>query len=192
MFEDDDFARRVRQAGYRVVCAEDVFVHHFGQASLGELCGTGEYDRILAANRRRFEQKWGVAWEPHGRRITPEYRRLRERIRETVAARLPAGATVIVVSKGDEELVRLDGRTGWHFPQTDDGRYANVYPATGAEAVALLEGLRARGGGYFLIPKPAFWWLEHYDELKKYLDKHPVAMHDAETCLLFDLGETHA
>jgi GT2 family glycosyltransferase len=55
MFEDDDYARRVRQAGYRVVCAEDVFVHHFGQASLGDLCLTGDYNRILEANRRRFE-----------------------------------------------------------------------------------------------------------------------------------------
>jgi hypothetical protein len=175
-----------------VVCAEDVFVHHFGQASLGELCGTGEYDRILAANRRRFEQKWGAAWTPHGRRITPEYQRLRDRIRATVQAHVPAGATVIVVSKGDEELVRLDGRTGWHFPQSDDGRCASEYPATGPEAVALLEGLRARGGGYFLIPKPAFWWLEHYGELKQHLDKHPAVVRDEETCLLFDLRGTHA
>ena len=107
MFEDDDYARRVRQAGLRIVCAEDVFVHHFGQASLGELCLDGAYDRVLESNRARFEKKWNVKWQPHGRRLTPEYRRLRERVRATVTARLPADATVIVVSKGDEELLRF-------------------------------------------------------------------------------------
>src|SRR5262249_22522821 len=66
MFEDDDYARRVRQEGFRIVCAEDVFVHHFGQASFGELCVTGEYDRVLESNCRRFEKKWGITWRPHG------------------------------------------------------------------------------------------------------------------------------
>jgi len=36
MFEDDDYGKRLRQAGYKVLCAEDVFVHHFGQGSFGE------------------------------------------------------------------------------------------------------------------------------------------------------------
>jgi GT2 family glycosyltransferase len=69
MFEDDDYARRLRQAGFKIVCAEDVFVHHFGQASMGELCGSGDYDRVLE-NRRRFEEKWALL--AVARRITPD------------------------------------------------------------------------------------------------------------------------
>jgi len=188
MFEDDDYSRRVRQAGYRVLCVEDTFVHHFGQATIGHLCADGEYDRVLEANRRRFEEKWGVPWKPHGRRITPEYEALRRQIRDVVARETPAGSTVIIVSKGDEELLRLDGRQGWHFPQADDGRYANVYPADSAEAVAQLDVLRGKGGRFLLIPKPAFWWLDHYADFREHLDTQcRVALRDENICVIYDL-----
>jgi GT2 family glycosyltransferase len=65
MFEDDDYALRARHAGYRVVCAEDAFVHHFGEVSFNKLKPSGEYEQLFAANRRRFEEKWGTPWEPH-------------------------------------------------------------------------------------------------------------------------------
>jgi GT2 family glycosyltransferase/glycosyltransferase involved in cell wall biosynthesis len=64
MFEDDDFAQRVRDAGLRVVCAEDVFIHHWGRASFSRM-DQEQYNAVFEANRRRFEEKWGRAWEPH-------------------------------------------------------------------------------------------------------------------------------
>jgi len=68
MFEDDDYSRRVRLAGYRVVCAEDVFVHHYGMASFSRL-GEAEYRRVFERNRKEFERKWGEPWRGHqGRR----------------------------------------------------------------------------------------------------------------------------
>jgi GT2 family glycosyltransferase len=64
MFEDDDYAMRVRQCGYSILCAEDVFVHHWGRASFSRL--DEEYYRTLFdENRRKFEEKWGRSWEPH-------------------------------------------------------------------------------------------------------------------------------
>lgn len=64
MFEDDDFSRRVRAAGGRVVCAEDVFIHHWGRASFGAM-EAERYRRLFEENRAKFEEKWGEAWQPH-------------------------------------------------------------------------------------------------------------------------------
>lgn len=64
MFEDDDYALRVRQAGLEVVCVEDVFVHHEGKAAFKKL-SPAAYEEIFAANRRRFEEKWQRPWIPH-------------------------------------------------------------------------------------------------------------------------------
>lgn len=192
MFEDDDYGLRMHQAGYKVLCAEDVFVHHFGQGSLGELCTTNQYDQVLEQNRRRFEEKWGTTWKPHARRITAEYSRLRERIRAVSSAQLPAGSTIAVISKGDDELLKLNGHEGWHFPRAENGRYANHYPANGIEAVAQLKAVREQGARFLLIPKPAFWWLEHYDDFKQHLESCcRLALKDEESCWIFDLEESH-
>lgn len=65
MFEDDDYAQRIRAAGLRVVCAADVFVHHFGQAAFKKLIEDGQYDELFDENRHRYETKWKLKWTPH-------------------------------------------------------------------------------------------------------------------------------
>jgi GT2 family glycosyltransferase/acetyltransferase-like isoleucine patch superfamily enzyme len=71
MFEDEDLAVRYQQRGLRVVCAEDVFIHHFWRASFGQL-EQDRYDRLFAENRSKFEEKWGRKWEPYIRRASPD------------------------------------------------------------------------------------------------------------------------
>jgi GT2 family glycosyltransferase len=169
LFEDDDYSMRARQAGYRVVCAEDVFVHHFGQASIGRLGPTGQYGALFHANRARWEEKWGVAWQPYERREKPAYQDLVGRIRQLVSDAVPAGARIAVISKGDEELLRLGGRQAWHFPEGEDGGYAGHYPANSDACIAELERLRARGAEYLVIPETARWWLQHYAQFGEHL-----------------------
>lgn len=63
MFEDDDYARRLRLAGYAILGVRDVFIHHIGNASFGQL-GNDAYQRIFERNRALYEEKWGTPWEP--------------------------------------------------------------------------------------------------------------------------------
>ena len=65
LFEDDDYTHRVKANGFRVVCAADAFVHHFGQAAFKKLVANGEYQELFDENRRRYERKWNIEWAPH-------------------------------------------------------------------------------------------------------------------------------
>lgn len=78
MFEDDDYSMRALKAGYRVVTAEDCFIHHFGQGSFSQL-DRSEAERIFETNRQRFEKKWREPWQPHRYRpdIRPAHREYR-------------------------------------------------------------------------------------------------------------------
>jgi hypothetical protein len=136
-----------------------------------------------------------VAWKSHQRRTKPDYQGLIDSIRATVARALPKNSTVAVVSRGDEELLKLEGHRAWHFPRLDDGQYAGHYPTDGAAAVAHLEELRARGCEYFLIPQTSLWWLEHYTALAGHLAAKYSRCDGADTadadagCVIFDLSE---
>lgn len=63
-FEDNDYCLRARVAGYRVVWAKDVFIHHEGHQSFRQL-GDG-FRRLLEENERRFHAKWDLQQYPQG------------------------------------------------------------------------------------------------------------------------------
>jgi GT2 family glycosyltransferase/glycosyltransferase involved in cell wall biosynthesis len=71
MYEDDDFSLRMRQKGYRILCAEDVYIHHWGSASFSKLAEE-RYLRLHEENRRKFEEKWGTQWQPPRWRMDSE------------------------------------------------------------------------------------------------------------------------
>ena len=93
------------------------------------------------------------------------------RLRQLVEAVVPADANVLVVSRGDDELLRFRSRHGAHFPQIEDGSWAGFYPEDGATAVAHLRTLVGAGATHLLFPRPALWWLDHYSDLRDHLER---------------------
>jgi len=124
------------------------------------------------------------------RLLPDEYEGLIERVRETANAMIPRNATVLVVSRGDEELLRIGPRRALHFPQDEFGRYAGYHPQDSDAAIAVLESMRARGGEYLLLPSTAFWWLEYYEGLRDHLDRNYPPIVSADDCVVFELGST--
>jgi hypothetical protein len=151
---------------------------------------SGDHARLLTTNKARFEAKWGEPWAPYDRHQSVEYLILRERVRAAVRGSLPPGSTIAVVSRGDEELLRLDGMNAWHFPQVEDGTYAGYYPANGDEAVLQLERLRAKGADFLVFPRTAFWWLDHYNALKHHLEERCELVSRDDTCIVFALSRS--
>ena len=122
----------------------------------------------------------------------PSYRELVRQVREAIATHVPADAIVLVVSKGDEDLLELDSRRGWHFPETGGGVYAGEYPPNAALAVEHLEDLRLRGAEYLVFPKTAVWWLDHYEGFREHLESsHPTVFRD-NNCIIFGLCSRRA
>ena len=116
------------------------------------------------------------------------YNRLVQRIRQIMATVLPAETIVLVVSKGDRELVEPGSKRVWHFPQTGGGLYWNGNPADSTDAVSELEALRRKGAGFLLLPSTEFWWLDYYSDFCRHLDSHYSRTVDDEDCIIYDLN----
>jgi GT2 family glycosyltransferase len=114
------------------------------------------------------------------------YRKLSEEVRGAVERVTPAGSTILIVSRGDEELVELAGRRGRHFPQDDRGLYAGHYPASDEEAISHLEALRDSGAQYLVFPPTALWWLKHYGGFARHLADRYTLLPE-ETCAVYAL-----
>jgi GT2 family glycosyltransferase/glycosyltransferase involved in cell wall biosynthesis len=70
-FEDDDYCKRVQNAGFQLAICDDVFVHHHHSATFGQL-GERARGNLMRRNRRIFEKRWG-RWVPHAYRAAPGF-----------------------------------------------------------------------------------------------------------------------
>ena len=127
-------------------------------------------------------------------RVSPEaYVELIGQIRDVVRSALPEAATVLVASKGDDELLQLAGREGRHFPSDADGAYLGFHPPDDEWAVGHLERKRGAGADFLLLPATSHWWLDHYAGLADHLNRRYTAIvEDRDRCTIFDLREPAA
>lgn len=150
-----------------------------------------ELRRALAALRADDQPDPGADAPParafvHSRLLG--YQDLVGRIRAVVREALPRDATVAVVSKGDNDLLRLDGRTAWHFPRAEDGAYIGYHPADSDEAIRHLEAARGQGAQYLLVPQTYTWWLDFYGQFKHHLDARcRLVARVEDACLVYAL-----
>jgi hypothetical protein len=147
-------------------------------------------DRVqlaLSELQAALAEQLGDAFEPHP---GPEYRRLVRQVRRSVESVAPAGSTVLVVSRGDDELLQLDRRTARHFPCDAAGRYAGFHPSDSAAAVRHLEEQRASGATHLVLPSTALWWLDHYVGFAEHLRKcGELLLDDTAHCRVYRLRE---
>jgi ATP-binding cassette, subfamily B, bacterial len=185
-FEDDDYAMRLRRAGFRLVCADDVLVHHFGEGTIGELAPDGTYGQLFETNRRRFEKKWNVEWKPHQRRDPEAHAKLVDHICTTAGRMLPAGAYVAVATRGDAQLLKCAQRAE-HFPQGSDGGWAGYNPLNTAAIVTELRAMVNRGVTHLLVPSWSLWWFDHYTGLTDTLKRLGRVSHTDTDFVLYTL-----
>lgn len=132
--------------------------------------------RSLRSMTRLVAEKKGIPFETEA--ADTDDGEFVERVRELVLGAVPADAVVLVVSRGDDALLQLDGRTAWHFPRDETGAHPGFNPADGADAVAQLDAQRAHGATHLVFPETELWWLDEYAELRESLARE-VARGDA-------------
>jgi hypothetical protein len=115
------------------------------------------------------------------------HRGLSGHMRRLVHECVPRGSSLVVVSSGDEALLRYVGCRAEHLSQDRHGRHSN-HPTCARAAIVQLEAARWRGADVLVIPQTGLWWLEHYPEFTKHLVRtYTQVLHEEDVASIWDL-----
>lgn len=154
---------------YRSAAGRRAVLEHHGAGFVVDRLRAAIAASLVAASERQA----GSGAEGSARRHWEDsYRSVRERFPRVVAAAVPEGGRVLVVSGGDECLVSVPLREAFHFPRGADGVHAGFHPADGASAVSHLRDLITDGRWFLAVPASAGYWLHRYPEFHAYLCEH--------------------
>lgn len=175
VFEHQDQARTVGERARRDLET------YFSPSAVADLIKT----RLEAIRLRRdlsaFQQRNWAAFR--------DYQELAGHLRQAVERVVPAGSTVMVISKGDDRLLELGAARGWHLPQTEQGTYAGYHPADSEAAIAQVQAMHERGADYLLIPQPSFWWLNYYGEFANNLEQYGDKLWSDAHCIVYRIND---
>jgi GT2 family glycosyltransferase/SAM-dependent methyltransferase len=122
-FLEQDYARRIQQKNYRLLCAEDVYVHHCLDQNQPCYWPTSDLS-LYRGNKELFERKWGSAWEPGMVRpeIVPQiWKQLLERnlalAEEHAAGQFKAAELEAELKAKKLELSAIHESNGWALLQ---------------------------------------------------------------------------
>jgi hypothetical protein len=113
-------------------------------------------------------------------------RRVSGHVRRLVHERVPRGSSLTVLSSGDERLLRYVGCNAEHLSQDRHGRYID-HPSCARVAVVRLEAARWRGADILVIPQNGLWWIEHYGEFGKHLERNYTLIFRDDVAAIWDL-----
>jgi GT2 family glycosyltransferase len=135
LFDDDDLSLRVRKAGFDLAVALDLFVHHYGSRTFA---GAGvDAAGLLAANRAKFEAKWGED-APAAREVVLAPRRV-----EAAAPRRRCRVSLTMIVR--DEAHNLPGCLGPVRGLFDEVVVVDTGSADGTSGVARALGARVFG-----------------------------------------------
>ncbi|HEY5914476.1 MAG TPA: hypothetical protein VJA21_28130 [Verrucomicrobiae bacterium] len=111
------------------------------------------------------------------------------KIKSLISVSTPEASTILVISKGDEDFMSLEGRRVWHFPRGQTGAYAGFHPANDEEAMSQLKEQQSLGAQYLVIPSSSYWWLTTYPGFRQMLESKHHRLFDDESCIIYRLQQ---
>lgn len=103
-----------------------------------------------------------------------------------VQALVPEGEKFLIVENGSWGMDTSVGRVPVPFLEKD-GYYFGA-PADDAEAIKELERMRGEGAKFIVFGWPAFWWMEHYPGMARYLQERYREVLRNEDLIAFNLS----
>lgn len=118
-----------------------------------------------------------------------EIESVRLAVRE-LAETVPTSHSIVLVDEARFGMDGLDGRQVLPFLEAG-GEYAGP-PPNDETAIRELERMRSQGASFIAFAWMAFWWLDHYTELRRHLyDTFPCVLENSRL-VVFDLSRVNA
>jgi lipopolysaccharide biosynthesis protein/glycosyltransferase involved in cell wall biosynthesis len=120
------------------------------------------------------------------RRVYQAQQRLVPEIVELIRRVLPAGATILVVSDGRNDLLRLEGYETRHFPRVADREHEASSTDESVRGIELLEAEVEAGAEFLLVPHTLRRRLDREPDLRGRLELGGTIWDD-DVCTIFDV-----